>query len=113
MARVLESVTSGSGGSQSAMPEVLLAGRGMLPKALAFYAAAFVVVAVLAKAAIVGIGLPDWVFPGAIVVMALGLPMILFTAYRARTTHRALTSTPTLTPGGTPSSRRAPWRRSR
>jgi tetratricopeptide (TPR) repeat protein len=103
VARVLESVTSGSGGSQSAMPEVLLAGRGMLPKALAVYAAAFVLVAVLAKAAIVGIGLPSWVFPGAIVVMTLGLPVILFTAYVHRTTHRALTSTPTLTPGGTPS----------
>src|SRR5688572_8072255 len=103
IARVLESVTSGSGGSQSAMPQVLLAGRGMLPKALAFYAAAFVLVAVLAKAAIVGIGLPSWVFAGAIIVMTLGLPVILFTAYVHRTTHRALTSTPTLTPGGTPS----------
>jgi tetratricopeptide (TPR) repeat protein/tRNA A-37 threonylcarbamoyl transferase component Bud32 len=103
IARVLEAVTSGSGGAQSAMPEVLLAGRGMLRKALAFYAAAFVLVAVVAKAAIVGIGLPSWVFPGAVVVMALGLPMILFTAYVHRATHRALTSTPTLTPGGTPS----------
>jgi hypothetical protein len=99
VARVLEAVTSGSGGAQSAMPEVLLAGRGMLPKALAFYAAAFVLVAVLAKAAIVGIGLPNWVFPGAIVVMTFGLPAILFTAYVHRATHRALTSTPTLTPG--------------
>jgi hypothetical protein len=35
--------------------------------------------------------------------MSLGLPMILFTAYVHRATHRALTSTPTLTPGGTPS----------
>ena len=104
LARVLDTVTSGSsGGAQSAMPEVLLAGKGMLGRALLFYAAAFVLVAVLARAAIVGIGLPDWVFPGALLVMALGLPMILFTAYVHRTTHHALTSTPTLTPGGTPS----------
>jgi tetratricopeptide (TPR) repeat protein len=104
LARVLDTVTSGSsGGAQSAMPEVLLAGRGMLGRALLIYAAAFVLVAVLARAAIIGIGLPDWVFPGALVIMALGLPMILFTAYVHRTTHRALTATPTLTPGGTAS----------
>src|SRR5688572_29427610 len=99
IARVLDSVTS-SGTGQAAMPAVLLGGRGMLRKALAIYAAAFVVVAVLAKAAIVGIGLPDWVFPGALVVMGLGLPVILFTAFVQKATRRALIETPTLTPGG-------------
>ena len=53
----------------------------MLVRALAVYAAAFVAVAIVARAAIIAIGLPDWVFPGALVVMALGLPVILFTAY--------------------------------
>lgn len=101
IARVLDSVTS-SGTGQQAMPAVLLGGRGMLRKALAIYAAAFVVVAVVAKAAIVGIGLPDWVFPGALIVMGLGLPVILFTAFVQKATRQALTSTPTLTPGGTP-----------
>ena len=96
--QVLETVTSG--GSHAPMPSVLLAGKGMLAKALGAYAAAFVFVAVLAKAAIVGVGLPDWVFPGAIVVMLLGLPVILFTAYVHRTTRRLLTQTPTYTPGG-------------
>jgi tetratricopeptide (TPR) repeat protein len=99
--RVLESVTSGSG--QAAMPSALLGGRGMLKRALLVYAGAFVAVAVLAKAAIVAIGLPDWVFPGALVIMALGLPIILFTAYVQHATRRALLSTPTFTPGGTPS----------
>jgi tetratricopeptide (TPR) repeat protein len=99
IARVLDSVTS-SGTGQAAMPAVLLGGRSMLGKALALYAAAFVVVAVVAKAAIVGIGLPDWVFPGALVVMGLGLPVILFTAFVQTATRRALTATPTLTPGG-------------
>jgi tetratricopeptide (TPR) repeat protein len=79
---------------------VLFAGRGMLQKALLVWAAAFVVVVVVARAAIVGIGLPDWVFPGAIAVMALGLPVILFTSYVHRITRRALITTPTLTPGG-------------
>jgi TolB-like protein len=100
IARFLDTVTSSTG--QTAAPAVLLGGRVSLAKALGLYAAAFVVVVVLAKAAIVGIGLPDWVFPTAVGVMLLGLPAILFTAYVQRTTHRALVATPTLTPGGTP-----------
>ena len=101
MARVLDTITSGSG--MQAMAPVLLGGPGMFRKALAIYAAAFVVVAVVAKAAIVGIGLPDWVFPGSLVVMALGLPVVLWTGYVQRVVRRAATATPTLTPGGTPS----------
>jgi tetratricopeptide (TPR) repeat protein len=98
--RVLENVSSAGG---VAMPPVLLGGPGMFRKALAIYAAAFVVVAIIAKAAIVGIGLPDWVFPGSLVVMALGLPVVLWTGYVQRVTRRAMTATPTFTPGGTPS----------
>ncbi|MBI3568716.1 MAG: protein kinase, partial [Gemmatimonadetes bacterium] len=101
IARVLETITSGSG--MQALPPVLLGGRGMFGKALAIYAVAFVAVAILAKAAIVGIGLPDWVFPGALIVMALGLPVVLWTGYVHRVAHRAATATPTFTPGGTPS----------
>jgi tetratricopeptide (TPR) repeat protein len=98
LVRVLDTVTSGSG--MSSLPPVLIGGRAMLRRALLIYVAAFVVVAVVAKAAIVGIGLPDWVLPGAIVVMLLGLPVILFTGYVQRTTYHALTATPALTPGG-------------
>ena len=101
LVRVLETVTSG--GSSAAMPSVLLGGKGMFRKALALYAAAFVVVAIVAKAAIVGIGLPDWVFPGSLIVMALGLPVILWTGYVHRVARRAMTMTPTYTPGGSPS----------
>ena len=99
--RVLETVTSSS--SHDAMPLILTSGRGMFKRALLLYALAFIVVAVVAKAAIVAVGLPDWVFPGALIVMALGLPVILFTAYVHRTTRRVLGATPTYTPGGTPS----------
>ncbi len=99
--RILETITSGSG--MQSMPPVLLGGPAMFKKALAIYAAAFVAVAILARAAIVGIGLPDWVFPGALIVMALGLPVVLWTGYVQRVTRRALTMTPTFTPGGTPS----------
>ena len=99
--RILETVTSGTG--HDAMPLILTSGRGMFARALVVYALAFIVVAVVAKAAIVAVGLPDWVFPGALIVMALGLPVILFTAYVHRTTRRVLGTTPTYTPGGTPS----------
>jgi tetratricopeptide (TPR) repeat protein len=102
LVQVLDTVTSGGG--HAAMPSVLIGGQGMIRKALVAYAAAFVFVAVLAKAAIVAIGLPDWVFPGALVVMALGLPVILFTAYVHHTTRKLVTQTPTYTPGGTAAS---------
>ena len=67
-------------------------------RALAIYGGAFVIVAILAKAAIVGIGLPDWVFPGALIVMALGFPALLLTAYVQYVARRVAV----LTPGGTP-----------
>ncbi|MGE5728321.1 MAG: protein kinase domain-containing protein, partial [Gemmatimonas sp.] len=100
--RLLEVVASPSA-PQAAMPAILIGGRTMLVRALAIYVAAFVGVAIVARAAIIAIGLPDWVFPGALGVMALGLPVILFTAYAQYVSHRAAMATPTYTPGGTPS----------
>ncbi|HEY9425853.1 MAG TPA: protein kinase [Gemmatimonadaceae bacterium] len=88
---------------QAAMPAILIGGRSMLLRALAVYAVAFIAVAIVARAAIIAIGLPDWVFPGALAVMALGLPVILLTAYAQYVSHRMATATPTYTPGGTPS----------
>ncbi|HEX6814615.1 MAG TPA: protein kinase family protein [Gemmatimonadaceae bacterium] len=88
---------------RAAMPAALLGGPRMFWKALGVYAVAFIAVAVLAQAAIVGIGLPGWVFPGAFIVMALGLPVILFTAHRQRVLRRTVTQSPSFTPGGTPS----------
>jgi len=101
IARTLETITSGDG--MMAMPPVLLGGPGMFRKAILIYVVAVAVVALVAKAAIVGIGLPDWVFPGALALMALGLPAVLWTGYVQRVTRRAMTTTPTYTPGGTPS----------
>jgi len=98
----LDAVASPSA-PHAAMPAILLGGRRMLVRALAVYAAAFLAVALVARAAIIAIGLPDWVFPGALAVMALGLPVILFTAYTQYVAHRMATATPTFTPGGTPS----------
>ena len=99
--RRLDAVASPSA-PQAAVPGILMAGRPMLLRALGVYAAAFLAVAILARAAIVALGLPDWVFPGALAVMALGLPMILLTGYSQYVSHRMATATPTFTPGGTP-----------
>ena len=100
LVKALESVAT-SGGAHPAMPEILLGGRPRLGRALMMYAAAFIVVAVVAKAAIIAIGLPTWVLPGAVIVMALGLPAILLTAFVHHGAHQAMTMAQ-LTPGGSP-----------
>lgn len=94
----LDAVASGT--SHESLSASLLARPGLLKWALAIYIAAFIVVAVIAKAAIVGIGLPDWVFPGTMIVMGLGLPVLLFTGYAQSVVRRMALATPTLTPGG-------------
>ncbi|MEJ7758862.1 MAG: serine/threonine-protein kinase [Gemmatimonadaceae bacterium] len=99
LVRVLETVTSGGG--HPAMPAILIGGQRRIATVLATYAAAVIGVAIVTRAAIISLGLPDWVFPGALVVMALGLPVILFTAFVHRGTHRALTEA-TVTPRGSP-----------
>jgi tetratricopeptide (TPR) repeat protein len=96
--RLLHSVTS-SGGHDAA-PAIALTTRRNLGKALAIYAAGFIAVAILSRAAILVIGLPDWVFPGSLIVMALGLPVILFTGLVHHQTRLAKMQS-TLTPGGT------------
>jgi eukaryotic-like serine/threonine-protein kinase len=94
----LNSVTSGTG--MPALPPVLLHGPHAFRRALGLYVLAVIAVAGIAKAATVTIGLPGWVLPGALVLMALGLPVILFTGYVQSVARRALTATPVLTPGG-------------
>nr|MBA2291925.1 hypothetical protein [Gemmatimonadales bacterium] len=91
--------------STSSSPTMSLSAPGMLPKALALYAVAVGAVAIVAKAAVVGIGLPEWTFPGAMAIMLLGLPALLFTAYVKRVARSAANATPTLTPNGTPMGR--------
>src|SRR5262249_40570948 len=100
IARTLEAIASGSG--QATSPS-LPVGPRTFAEALTLYGAAFVVVAIVAKIAISGIGLPDWVFPGALIVMGLGLPAVLWTGYVQHIERRTLTMTPTFTPSGSPS----------
>ncbi|MEO8031679.1 MAG: protein kinase, partial [Gemmatimonadota bacterium] len=91
----LDTVVSSSAPTLSQPP------AGMFQRALIFYLIATAVVALLAKAAVVAIGLPDWVFPGAMIVMLLGLPALLVTGYVQRVRRHVYTATPTMTPGGT------------
>src|SRR5919206_2263651 len=90
-AEVLQALDSvSSGGAHAARPAIALASRRTLGRALGVYALAFVAIAVAARAAIVAIGLPDWVFPGVLVIMALGLPVVLLTSlvhHQARMAH--------------------------
>ena len=89
-----------SGGGIAAMPASMRGGPRAFRNALLIYLLSFAVVAVVARAAIVVLGLPDWAFAGTVLVMLLGLPVVLFTGYVHRVTQRALTTTPKLTPGG-------------
>ncbi|HET7602730.1 MAG TPA: serine/threonine-protein kinase [Gemmatimonadales bacterium] len=100
--RRLDTVASPSS-PHAALPAHLIGARPMFWRALAIYAVAFLAVAIVARAAIIAIGLPDWVFPGALAVMGLGLPVVLFTGYTQFVARRMAMATPTFTPGGTPS----------
>ena len=94
---ILQRLDAATSGDTDSMPMLIARGRGILVRALVLYAVAFAVVAMLARLAISAIGLPDWVFPGALIVMALGLPVVLFTAYMhrvARTLGASAASTP-------------------
>ncbi|MBX7120283.1 MAG: protein kinase [Gemmatimonadaceae bacterium] len=102
IAKVLDTITSS--GAAAAAPAILAGGRIRFGKALALWATAAGLVSVTAWAATSVIGLPDWVFPGAVGTMLAGLPVIIATWYAQKVAHRAFTGTPTLTPGGTTAS---------
>jgi len=76
-------------------------GRALFLRAMAIYAAAFIGVAIVARLLVDTQGLPEWVFTGALVVMAIGFPVILFTGYTQYIARRVAQATPTLTPRGT------------
>jgi eukaryotic-like serine/threonine-protein kinase len=99
IARVLETITSS--GATAAAPAILAGGRTRFVQAVSLWAVGTLLVAVTAWAATDVIGLPDWVFPGALGVMLAGLPVIVATWYAQKVVHRAYTAAPTKTPGGT------------
>ena len=89
----------------SASRESLPAGLGgrhwTLPQALGIWAASFLAAWILARAAVVGIGLPSWTVSLVLAAAALGLPAVVFTWFVQQSARRAWLATPTRTPGGT------------
>src|SRR5678815_5425831 len=75
-----------------------LTGPGATTRALLWYVVALAAVGIVAKAAVVGIGLPDWVFSGAVGLMLLVLVLVLATAWVHRTTRHVTAEIPVLTP---------------
>ncbi len=98
LTRALDAITNGQ---LAAEPALLAGGNAAFRRALLWYLGSFIAVAVLARTAIVGIGLPSWVLPGALMVMALGLPVLLFTAYSQRVARTMAAAAPVGTHGGT------------
>jgi len=92
--------TIGSGAARDAVPAVLAQRPRSLEQALGIWAAVFGATWLLAKAAVVGIGLPAWTVPVALGLAGLGLPTVLVTWYVQRTARAALLKTPMFTPSG-------------
>ena len=69
-------------------------------RAVYAYVLAFAGVVAAAWGTAVGIGLPDWVVPGAALVMALGLPMVLLTGIASLGAGQAEQHAATRTDGG-------------
>jgi len=84
IATALDAVTTGSQDTSA-----LLSGPGSAKRGLLLAVGAIAAVVVLAKAAVVGFGVPDWVFTGAIALMTIGLAFAVFTAYAQHTSHSA------------------------
>ena len=97
VARRIDAVTSAT--SLDASPVLSWSSPGALKRALLIYVVTFAAVVLLAKAAAVGIGVPEWVMPSSIGIMAVGLPIILATWYVQRLARRALAVTPRMTSG--------------
>jgi eukaryotic-like serine/threonine-protein kinase len=89
--RVLETV-SGLELASSVRTDARVSASRMLARAVVIYAMAFVAVAAVSWGAMMGLGLPDWVFPGALIVMAAGLPAIFLTSWVHYRAHRTPTS---------------------
>ncbi len=85
----LATPSSGSAPALSTATRAFLAptdGRIRLGRALVLYVAASVIIVAFAALLVQTLGVPDWVLPGAAIIMALGLPMVLVTGF---VQHRA------------------------
>ena len=79
--------------AQLALPTTMLV-PVVLGKVLMFYVAAALVVLLLVRGVVAWLGLPAWVLPGAAIVMALGLPYVLWSAWTHYRDRRAASEAP-------------------
>ena len=86
----LDAILSGS----TTAPMVSSSAPRSLGKAIGIYFTVAAAVGIFARAAVIALGVPDWVFPGALIVMALGLPVVLFAWFAEQTRRRAAATTP-------------------
>ena len=63
-------------GEQSRSGGPAIPPRQQLGRRVILYGLAFIPVAIVAKATIITLGLPEWVLPAALVTMALGVPLV-------------------------------------
>ena len=91
---IVQTLDSIASGTTATMAGVAVGAPRSLGRALATYAGAALAVAIVARAAVIAVGVPAWVFPGALIVMALGLPVILFAWYADKIRRQVATMTP-------------------
>ena len=89
---------SGSTATASA-PAVAAPGEWPLPRVLAYFAIAAVAVLGLAWGLRTLLGLPDWFFPAAVILLALGLPIVVLAGISHN--RRIASGTAATPPGGT------------
>jgi tetratricopeptide (TPR) repeat protein len=101
--RALEGTGSMTGAGALGSNGALRAGVPLvpLPTVLGTWAGGALLLVGGAYAAGKTIGVPSWAMPSAVTLAAAGLPALLGAWWVQRTAQRALTRTPTLTPGGT------------
>jgi eukaryotic-like serine/threonine-protein kinase len=97
IAHVLDAVSTGSTVSMSRASR-----PGAFRRMSIAYVIAFAAAVIVAKAAEVAFGVPDWVVPSTIGIMAFGIPLILATAWVQRAARRAAASTPRTSTGPAP-----------
>jgi tetratricopeptide (TPR) repeat protein/tRNA A-37 threonylcarbamoyl transferase component Bud32 len=102
----LAAVSTPSDDAHQALPAIRLATRRTLARALGLYAAGVVITLTVASIAQWTVGLPEWALPGALVLLVIGLPVILFTSLVQHGARVAGTTT-RITPGGTRTTRSA------
>jgi len=84
----LEAMATPSGGTAAVEPHTSAAARGPAHVA-GLYGAASILVLGLAYGLMLVLGLPDWVLPGAVALLMVGLPIMLVTAHLERRRPRA------------------------